>query len=238
MPAGPPPEPRRAPPRRRQAPPPASFGGSAPPRRRSARHFRRDDPARSACGRGEWARRGPCARSRGRGTAGPGREAGSRPGSARRSPPELLSFPGLRVRAVEGPGPPLALPGRLPRALPRRFLRARRRAGSRPGRTYADAARPAESRIPRWGGSAGRAVNTWANRATSAGGRCQEDEERALEEGSAEQRSAQRSAGEGTASAKKDAGSTGLASGQGPAWRAPGQWRENEVADTGRGQMV
>lgn len=80
----------------------------------------------------------------------------------------------------------------------------------------------------------GRAVNTCANRATSGDGRCQEDEERDLELGSAEQRSAE----EGMFSAKKDVGSMGLASGQGPAWRAPGQWRENEVADTGRGQMV
>lgn len=80
----------------------------------------------------------------------------------------------------------------------------------------------------------GRAVNTCANKATSGGGRCQEDEDRVLEQGSAEQRSAE----EGTSSAKKDAGSMGLASGQGPAWRAPGQWRENEVADSGRGQMM
>lgn len=83
--------------------------------------------------------------------------AGSRLGNARRGSgrPGELVIPGLSVPVVEGSGPPTA--------------RDVVQAGITRPRPC-----PWRGRVPRWGGSRGRAVSTWTNKETSGSGRCQE----------------------------------------------------------------
>lgn len=219
----PPPEPRPAPPRpaggRQLAVGPAprrllaevhTLRGGARPRTSGGR-IRTVAPESEVSGRAAGPARVP---EGGAGRPGPGSGVSAGLCGARRVPAPVPSGSQCRRR---GGGEASTRPARPPAArfpalpAPRATSRGRSQAGTartRPG--------PPRGRSPRRGGSAGRAVNTWANRATSGGGRCREPESRTLE-GSAEQRSRE----EGTASAKNDTGGMGLASGQGPAWRRP-----------------
>lgn len=111
-------------------------------------------------GRGEWARGGPSARSRGwRGTRA-GLQAGSRLGAARRcrGAHRGPALPGPRYRDRGGAWASALFP----------------RAGTQAGIALT---RPStwRGRIPPWGGSHGWVVNTWTNKETSGSGRCHQD---------------------------------------------------------------